>query len=168
VAIDRSPLLRDFATRQHSWLNLVIGSFGWCPSCLCVPHGRYHEWLAVERNCCIPRWYHHWWQKFSETLICLRKFWNDYVRLVWLSSQARCPCVKQSSHSFAIKSQPTGLNLTPSNWVLFVISHASRIPELQAFLRLCNYYADIIPNLQQSAPILNQLRGPKFIWSLER
>ena len=41
--------------------------------------------------------------------------------------------------------------------------------ELRAFLGLCNYYADIIPNLQQNARVLNQLTGKaKFICSLER
>lgn len=31
--------------------------------------------------------------------------------------------------------------------------------ELQAFLGLCNYYGDFIPNLQQCAHVLNQLTG---------
>ena len=49
------------------------------------------------------------------------------------------------------------------------ISANGNTKELRAFLGLCNYYADFIPNLQQRARVLNQLTGKsKFIWSLER
>ena len=41
--------------------------------------------------------------------------------------------------------------------------------ELRAFLGLCNYYSEFIPNLQQPAFVLNQLTGKsQFSWSLER
>ena len=41
--------------------------------------------------------------------------------------------------------------------------------DLRAFLGLCNYYSDFIPNLQDRARLLNQLTGKsKFIWSLQR
>ena len=40
--------------------------------------------------------------------------------------------------------------------------------DLRAFLGLCNYYSDFIPNLQDRARLLNQLTGKsKFIWSLQ-
>ena len=41
--------------------------------------------------------------------------------------------------------------------------------DLRAFLGLCNYYGDFIPNLQDRARVLNQLTGKsKFVWSLQR
>ena len=41
--------------------------------------------------------------------------------------------------------------------------------ELRAFLGLCNYYGDFIPNLQERARVLNSLTGKsKFVWTLER
>ena len=41
--------------------------------------------------------------------------------------------------------------------------------ELLAFLGLCNYYSEFIPNLQQRAFVLNHLtRKSQFSWSLER
>ena len=41
--------------------------------------------------------------------------------------------------------------------------------ELRAFLGLCNYYGEFIPNLQQRAHVLNQLTGKsKFVWTIER
>lgn len=41
--------------------------------------------------------------------------------------------------------------------------------ELRAFLGLCNYYSDFIPNLQQRAHVLNLLTGKsKFLWSIEK
>ena len=41
--------------------------------------------------------------------------------------------------------------------------------ELRAFLGLCNYYGDFIPNLQARARVLNQITGKaKFCWTVER
>ena len=41
--------------------------------------------------------------------------------------------------------------------------------ELRAFLGLCNYYGDLIPNLQARARVLNQITGEaKFCWTVER
>ena len=62
-----------------------------------------------------------------------------------------------------IEPDPTKVN---------VIRHWPRpenTKELRAFLGLCNYYSEFIPNLQHRARVLNQLTGKsKFIWSLER
>ena len=62
-----------------------------------------------------------------------------------------------------IEPDPTKVN---------VIRHWPRpenTKELRAFLGLCNYYSEFIPNLQHRARVLHQLTGKsKFIWTLER
>lgn len=74
--------------------------------------------------------------------------------------------VKESSHSWATKSQLTGSSLTLSNWVLFVIGHAPWIP------KNCEHSSvfattKFINNFDRIR--LKQLTGKSnFIWALER
>ena len=62
--------------------------------------------------------------------------------------------------------------IEPDPYKLNVIRHWPRpenTKDLRAFLSLCNYYGDFIPNLQDRARVLNQLTGKfKFVWSLQR
>ena len=62
--------------------------------------------------------------------------------------------------------------IEPDPHKLNVIRHWPRpenTSDLRAFLGLCNYYGDFIPNLQDRARVLNQLTGKsKFVWSLQR
>ena len=62
-----------------------------------------------------------------------------------------------------IEPDPTKLSVI-RNW-----PRPQHTKDLRAFLGLCNYYGDFIPNLQQRARVLNQLTGKsKFIWTIER
>ena len=73
------------------------------------------------------------------------------------------PIPEPSNLSQLIEPDPAKLSVI-RNW-----PRPQNTKELQAFLGLCNYYADFIPNLQQRARVLNQLtEKSKFIWSLER
>ena len=62
-----------------------------------------------------------------------------------------------------IEPDPTKLSVI-RNW-----PRPQHTKDLRAFLGLCNYYGDFIPNLQQRARVFNQLTGKsKFIWTIER
>ena len=83
--------------------------------------------------------------KSSKVLLCRKK-----LLLSQISAQG-------------IEPDPTKLSVI-SNW-----PRPQHTKDLRAFLGLCNYFGDFIPNLQQRARVLHQLTGKsKFIWIIER
>ena len=70
-----------------------------------------------------------------------------------------------------IKYLTRGSDQIQQKWRLFGsgLAQPTQIYELRAFLGLCIYYGDIIPDLQERVRMLNGLTGKsKFVWTLEK
>lgn len=101
-----------------------------------------------------------------------RMVFNDYVKQVnHQVEQDRFIALYRNKLCF-LGHQISAKGIEPHPTKLDVIRRWPRpanTKDLRAFLGLCSYYSDFIPNLQDRARVLNQLTGKsKFMSSFDR